>query len=173
MNRNNPFRPSLWRTALTAVTADDLRRLGAKAVALDADNTSSLHGTTDPIPGTREWIRGMQEAGFPVILVSNAAAERAEKLAGNYGIPAVPLAGKPSPKGCRNAAERLGIAPSELVMIGDQIQTDILGAGLAGCPSIYVEPYARERRMPVYFFVKRTLDKLLIRLMNLDRPHTN
>jgi HAD superfamily hydrolase (TIGR01450 family) len=43
--------------------------------------------------------------------------------------------GKPEPHLFTAAAKQLGIAPDRLVMIGDQIETDIAGANAAGVPS--------------------------------------
>ncbi|MEO8552407.1 MAG: HAD-IA family hydrolase, partial [Kofleriaceae bacterium] len=41
--------------------------------------------------------------------------------------------GKPEPLLFATAAQQLGLAPGELVMIGDQLETDIAGARAAGC----------------------------------------
>lgn len=43
--------------------------------------------------------------------------------------------GKPEPHLFREAANRLGIAPGRLVMVGDQLETDIAGATAAGSAS--------------------------------------
>lgn len=43
--------------------------------------------------------------------------------------------GKPEPHLFLAAAHQLGIAPDRLVMIGDQLETDIAGAGAAGVPA--------------------------------------
>lgn len=43
--------------------------------------------------------------------------------------------GKPEPHLFAAAADKLGVAPTRLVMIGDQIETDIAGAAAAGVPS--------------------------------------
>jgi HAD superfamily hydrolase (TIGR01450 family) len=43
--------------------------------------------------------------------------------------------GKPEPHLYLAAAKQLGIAIDRLVMIGDQLETDIAGANAAGCPS--------------------------------------
>jgi ribonucleotide monophosphatase NagD (HAD superfamily) len=43
--------------------------------------------------------------------------------------------GKPEPHLFTAAAQQLGIAPDRLVMIGDQLETDIAGASAAGVPS--------------------------------------
>jgi 4-nitrophenyl phosphatase len=41
--------------------------------------------------------------------------------------------GKPEPHLFAQAARRLGLAPDRLVMIGDQLETDVAGARAAGC----------------------------------------
>jgi 4-nitrophenyl phosphatase len=41
--------------------------------------------------------------------------------------------GKPEPHLFREAAAKLGLPPDQLVMIGDQIETDVAGARAAGC----------------------------------------
>jgi len=51
--------------------------------------------------------------------------------------------GKPEPHLLRAAADRLGIAPDRLVMIGDQLETDIAGAHAAGMPSALVAGISR------------------------------
>jgi len=43
--------------------------------------------------------------------------------------------GKPEPHLFTEAAQQLGLPPDQLVMIGDQIETDIAGAAAAGCDS--------------------------------------
>ena len=71
---------------LTDVTPATVKALGCKAVLIDADNTSSYDLTTDPLPGTEDWVRSMKEAGLKVLLLSNAKAERAKVLADHYGM---------------------------------------------------------------------------------------
>ncbi len=46
--------------------------------------------------------------------------------------------GKPAPAVFQGAAERLGCAPHEALMIGDRLDTDIEGAQLAGLPAALV-----------------------------------
>ena len=69
---------------LTDVTPATVKALGCKAVLIDADNTSSYDLTTDPLPGTEDWVRSMKEAGLKVLLLSNAKAERAKVLADHF-----------------------------------------------------------------------------------------
>lgn len=145
---------------LTDITPATVRALGCKAVLIDADNTSSYDLTTDPLPGTEDWVRAMNAAHIPVLLLSNAKTERAKVLADRYGIPVVGMAAKPSPHGYWRAAWVLRTSPRHLLMLGDQLFTDVLGANLAGCKSIWVQPYARDQRK-WYFFFKRKLEQLV------------
>ena len=65
---------------------------------------------------------------------------------------------KPFPFGYFRAALKLRTSPKKAVMLGDQLFTDILGANLAGCKSIWVEPYEEDKR-DKYFLIKRKLEQ--------------
>lgn len=147
---------------LTDVTPERVRALGCEAVLIDADNTSSYDLTTDPLPGTEDWVAAMKAAGIPVLLLSNAKAERAKVLADRYDIPVVGLAAKPLVHGYVRAAFQLHTSRKKLLMLGDQLFTDILGANLAGCKSVWVEPFEADKR-DGFFLVKRRLEALVSR----------
>jgi HAD superfamily hydrolase (TIGR01450 family) len=51
--------------------------------------------------------------------------------------------GKPHPHLMRTASARLGVAPERLVMIGDQLETDVAGAHAAGVASALVAGISR------------------------------
>lgn len=51
----------------------------------------------------------------------------------------IPTIGKPNPWIFLHALERLGIPPEAAVMVGDTLDTDIMGARAAGIPSVLVE----------------------------------
>jgi HAD superfamily hydrolase (TIGR01450 family) len=53
--------------------------------------------------------------------------------------------GKPEPHLFTKAAERLALKPAELVMIGDQLETDIAGALSAGCDAALLAGVSRWR----------------------------
>jgi len=56
------------------------------------------------------------------------------------GFPVVAKAAKPLPFGIRRAMRDIGVPPSQCVLVGDQIFTDILGGSLAGVMTILAEP---------------------------------
>lgn len=162
----NRLRPELRRHHLTDITPADIRGLGAKVILLDADNTSSYDNTTTPLPGSREWVENMKQAGFSVLLLSNAKRERAKVLADQYDIPVVALAAKPFTTGFRRAEKKMRCGPGDMVMIGDQLFTDILGAGRAGVHTIYVERFRKETRKPYWYPLERTLEAVILFLQD-------
>lgn len=167
------YRPSLSRRLMTDITAADCRALGAKAVAIDADNTSNYDGTDKPLPGAVEWVHAMRDEGLPVILLTNGRPTRVRRLSKCYGgIPYVAFAGKPDPKGFYQAAEKMHCTTAELVMVGDQLLTDVRGANRAGSPSIWVTPYEKEKRLRLHFAIRRFQERILMRRMKLD-PERN
>ncbi len=155
------FRPELHKHRLTDITAEDIRSLGAKAILLDADNTSSYDNTKTPLPGTIEWINAMKEEGFRILLLSNAKEDRAKILADQYGIPVVGLAAKPLPFGYLRAGKKLHLGVDEMVMIGDQLFTDIRGANRVHVHTIYVDRYQKETRKWYWYPFVRFAENLL------------
>ena len=87
------------------------------------------------------WKEGLEAQGIQLFLLSNSRRPgRAQQFAERLGIPYQGHSGKPKRAGYRRAMERMGAAPEETVMVGDQIFTDILGANRAGVIPLLVKP---------------------------------
>lgn len=134
--------PRVRAAALPDLTPARLQRMGIRAVLLDFDNTVVPYTTDIPTPAVRQWFADMQAAGLPVCVVSNSRKDRVQNFCDAMGLPCVRRAGKPSPRGVREAMDLLQVRPQETALVGDQIYTDTLAANLAGAVSILVEPLA-------------------------------
>lgn len=155
------FFPTLYRRRITDVTAEDLRRLGVKALLLDVDNTLTTHDAPDLTDAVKAWLAQMGESGFSLIIVSNNRAERVAPFAEKIGLSYYAHARKPLPFGFRAAAKQAGACRKECVVIGDQLFTDMLGANLAGIPSILLEPIQPETQQKFIVF-KRKIEKPML-----------
>ncbi len=155
------FKTDIRKQTVWDIRVDELLEMGVRAVTVDADNTTSYDGTTEPLPFSHDWIKELKAAGISVVLLSNAATERAQVLAEQYDIPVIGMALKPLPIGYLRAALKLRLWPSKICMVGDQLFTDILGANITGFKSIYVYPYKPETRNVVSYKIKRTAEKLI------------
>lgn len=134
------FKPTWMVEAIYQITPEQLKAQGVKAVLTDLDNTliawNNPNGTKELI----QWLKIMDAAGIPVVVVSNNKASRVAKALEHFQLDFVSRAMKPFSLGIKQAQKKLGVSENELVMIGDQVMTDIRGASAAGIRSILVRP---------------------------------
>jgi HAD superfamily hydrolase (TIGR01509 family) len=103
------------------------------------------------VPGTREVLEGLRNAGLRLAVISNADGRVAEYLdnAGladcfelivDSGIEGIE---KPDPRIFRIACARMGLAPDEVVYVGDTFEVDVMGARAAGIRAILLADQGR------------------------------
>ena len=132
--------PHVFVPDVTHITPALLKKLGVAGLLLDIDGT--LMETRDAMPArpVLDWLEEMKSAGVALyILSNNRHRERVQAFAQTVDLPWQNLAGKPGKRGFRLAAERLGLPPEKLALVGDQTFTDMWGARRWGCKGILVE----------------------------------
>ncbi|HFI0447319.1 TPA: YqeG family HAD IIIA-type phosphatase [Streptococcus suis] len=125
------------------VTVDSLKKHGIKVVFVDLDNTLIAWNNPDGTPEMRQWLYDLRDAGIPVVVVSNNKYERVKRAVEKFGIEFEAFALKPFTFGINRALKRFHVQPHEVVMIGDQLMTDIRAAKRAGLKSVLVKPLIR------------------------------
>lgn len=128
-----------------------LAAVGIRAIIVDLDNTLWAAGTAWLDPGAERALRGWLDA-FPghVAVVTNKIRRRdATKLSAL--LERLPLTGlitgplmKPLPFAFWRAARRIGVAPQEILVVGDLVLADILGGKLAGMRTALTAPLGRD-----------------------------
>jgi phosphoglycolate phosphatase len=142
--------PNLVKRALTRAIdgkADDA--LFARALPLYMDCYESVNGKQTVIyPGVREGLDALRAAGYPMACVTNKSDRFTRPLLEQTRLAdyfTIVVAGdtlpkkKPDPLPLTYACEQLGIAPRDMLMIGDSLN-DTLAARAAGCP-VFCVPY--------------------------------
>lgn len=138
------FRPERYLTSFVKLDFGWLLENGYNAVFLDVDNTL-LPRTQDTVPAEiREKIEMGKAMGIRFCLVSNSWHQRSFDVAGVLGLPLVGRALKPLPFGFWRARCKIGAKRHEIVVVGDQLYTDVLGAHLAGMKAVLVEPLVQQ-----------------------------
>ncbi|WP_024414706.1 YqeG family HAD IIIA-type phosphatase [Streptococcus suis] len=122
------------------VTVESLKKHGIKVVFVDLDNTLIAWNNPDGTPEMRQWLHDLQDAGIPVVVVSNNKYERVKRAVEKLGIEFEAFALKPFTFGINRALKRFDVQPYEVIMIGDQLMTDIRAAKRAGLKSVLVKP---------------------------------
>lgn len=129
--------PEYRFSSLTVLTPAWLRRNRYGGIILDLDNTFLRRDSLTPETEHLEWIRILESGGIAVVLVSNNGGRRVEEVRRLTGIPVVDWACKPLNRAFRKARALLPAGLS-LLVVGDQLFTDVLGAHLAGLPAALV-----------------------------------
>ena len=133
--------PQLVLDRYDQVTPDLLARRGISLLLCDLDYTLAPRSVPEPDAALRRWLAGLQNAGITVMILSNnRSSRRVETFCATLGIRYVGHAGKPSPRGYREAMEQAGGGPEHTAMLGDKLLTDMLGANRSGVLAVMVEP---------------------------------
>ena len=113
---------------------------GVRLLLLDIDNTLAPYTVDTAGEPLQNWVRQMRDAGLELFLLSNNKGNRPEKFAAALGLNYVKRARKPFTKTARAVMTKLGFAPGETALIGDQIYTDALCAKCCGALAVTVKP---------------------------------
>ncbi|MFJ8623981.1 HAD-IA family hydrolase [Kitasatospora sp. NPDC093550] len=130
--------PELHRSAYTALT-----RAAAPPAALDVDALYDAHTAPTswrPYPDAAPVLRELRRRGVPVAVVSNIGwdprpvfrAHGLDELVDSYVLSYEVGAQKPDPAIFETACARLGLAPADVLMVGDDRTCDG-GATALGC----------------------------------------
>lgn len=150
--------PGTDETRIRAFFATLLTRLGLPEDRLEAMGTT-IRGRHEEgrlwvrtVPGTREMLEGLREAGLRLAVISNADGRVVDYLR-NAGLADLfefvldsTLVGieKPDPRIFELACSRLGLRPDECVYVGDTPEVDGRGALQAGMSVVLVVDAPRD-----------------------------
>ncbi len=111
------------------------------------------------------------DAGIPVVVVSNNKYERVKRAVEKFGIEFEAFALKPFTFGINRALKRFDVQPYEVIMIGDQLMTDIRAAKRAGLKSVLVKPLIKTDSINTQinrWRERRTMKKIIAKYGAID-----
>ena len=150
------FCPDFCCASITDISVKWLKSHAVKTIILDVDNTLLPWDSNVPTAENVEWIKSLKNAGFRLILLSNNGGKRLEAICQTVDLPAISWAAKPLSLGFRLALHRLQLKKrEEVLVIGDQIITDVLGAKQFGLKVLLVESLSQKE-----FIVTRLTRKI-------------
>lgn len=134
------FKPTWMVKSIYAVSPQELKKHGIRAVFSDLDNTLIAWNNPDGTPELHRWMEDLHAAEIPLIVISNNSKERVAKAVKSLDLPFMARSLKPLSFGINRARQKLGLKKDEVVMVGDQLLTDMVAANEAGVKSILVQP---------------------------------
>ncbi len=135
----NLFRPNMYKKNIFEIDYNKLRKQGITCLIFDLDNTLGLIEHEKCPLKTKKLLKELQK-DFLILISSNNTKKRIAPYLKDLGIGGVAFSLKPSTKGLRKIKKHYNLNKKEMVMIGDQIVTDILSGNRYKIMTILVDP---------------------------------
>lgn len=156
------FLPDLICEKVGEIPFEAFQKEGIQTVVFDIDNTLVSYETPLPTPEVTALLSALEEKGFRLALVSNNSPERVKRFNESLGLFAVPDAHKPLKKALKPILEHFSVSPECVLLVGDQLLTDVLCAKIWKMKAVTVNPVKPKENL--FFRFKRLLEKPLKRL---------
>jgi HAD superfamily phosphatase (TIGR01668 family) len=135
------LRPKFQYESLTDIPVDFFSSEGINGLLLDLDNTIAPWNDKSLTREVMDWFEKIKAVGIRACIVSNnRLPDRVSAVADVLEILYVYNAAKPRKKAFLMGIKTLGMASSEVAVIGDQLFTDIYGGNRLGMKTILVSP---------------------------------
>lgn len=138
-----------------------IKKNDIKLILIDMDNTLVDHNHiyNDEL---KKWIRDIKEEGVLIYIFSNSPmGKTVKKIAAELGIEYEYNVSKPGIKRFRKLCEELNIDKKNILMIGDQIFTDVWGGNRFGIRTILVTPIGDKEW--ILTKIKRPLERIVLK----------
>lgn len=157
------FLPNEYVKNVYHIQPEELENRGIKGIITDLDNTLIEWDRPNATPQLEEWFAKMKEHGIQVTVVSNNNEQRVKDFADPLGIPFIHSARKPLVRAFKRALTEMNLRAEEVVVIGDQVLTDVLGGNRVGLHTILVVPVAKTDGFMTRF--NRKIERRIMRNM--------
>ena len=155
------FKPTYMIASVENIPFVLLERDNIKGLIFDVDNTIATMGKSIT-EGCYEWIKEAKELGYKICILSNSInLKKVKKIMTDLDVLGLCFAKKPSTKGFEMARNLPGLKKEEVMMMGDQVFTDVWGAKRFGIKSILVNPI--NKKEGPFTLVKRPIEKIILK----------
>ncbi|GAO99756.1 YqeG family HAD IIIA-type phosphatase [Fructobacillus ficulneus] len=154
----NFLKPTYSVESVYDLSVAELKAQGIKAVLTDLDNTLLAWNNPDGTPELHQWLSELKSAGIEVVVVSNNTWDRVEKAVSDLDVEYTAWSLKPLPRGILKVLKQNQWQKDEVLMVGDQMLTDVWAAHLAGVPSVLVKQLIESDMWQTW--LNRSLEKL-------------
>ncbi len=155
--------PNQYVKSIFEINLTELKELGIKGIITDLDNTLVEWDRALATPEVKEWFKTIQQLDMKVTIVSNNTEKRVKAFSNPEEVVYIHNAKKPMRRAFLKAFQDMGLAPEEVVVVGDQIFTDVLGGNRAGLQTILVVPVTKTDGFFTRF--NRRMERIVLKKM--------
>lgn len=155
--------PTYHATSIFDIDPTSLKKVGIKLILTDLDNTLDHYKQMKPSKKVYEKINEFKDNGLKVIIISNNFKDRVSYYANLLGIEHRHLMLKPYGFKIEKLIKEKGYDKNEVLVIGDQVYTDVMAGNRANVMTILVDPLTNIDQR--FTRIKRKFEKPLIKKM--------
>ena len=157
INMFKKFIPFAHAQSIYEVPSDFFLNNGVKLLLIDLDNTLDSYRCHEPTERAIAKITEIKETGVQPFIVSNNREQRVKGYADKAGVGCIYSAHKPFSKRIRKFIEKQGVKAEEVMLVGDQLMTDVLAARGAHIRVLLTEKVVKEDQWTTH--INRLLDR--------------
>lgn len=155
------FYPTYIYEKVEDIPYDLIKKENIELIILDMDNTL-IDNNKKYNKALKVWISKMKENNIKLCILSNSPfGQKVKQIAGELNMSYEFNATKPLLKGFKRVIEHNNIKRNKILMIGDQIFTDVWGGNRFGVKTVLVTPINKSES--ILSKVKRPLEKIILK----------
>ena len=164
------FQPTFYALKLIDIPPAFFHQHGWVYLCCDLDNTLAPYDEILPRPEVLAWLKRLTASGLKVMIISNNSPKRVQPYAEAAGLSWLAKTGKPFSDKLLKFLTEKGYAKEKVIIIGDQLLTDVWLANRLGLKSLFVERLVRYDHWPT--LLNRTIEKRIkARLRKMKALH--
>lgn len=151
------FRPDFYAKSIFDIDISFFTTNGIKCILSDLDNTLDAYDVLNPSDRVFELKKRLDDVGIELCIVSNNKAKRKEIYCQRLGVKSQFTCMKPFKKRITRFYESLGYNKDEVILIGDQLITDVGCGKNSKIKVILTDPIVKKDQWTTRF--NRLLDR--------------
>ena len=151
------FIPFAHSQSIYEIEPEFYKRNNVKVLFMDLDNTLDSYKARVPQERTLELVKRIKEAGINPVIISNNKAKRVSGYANLLGVEFLSSAHKPFSRRIKKEIARRGLTNEDVMLVGDQMMTDVLAAHGARIKVVLTEKVVKEDQWTTH--INRIFDR--------------
>lgn len=147
----NKYVPFAVAVSIYEIDIDFFKQQNVKVLLMDLDNTLDSYKLYHPTERAYELIKKIKEAGILPVIVSNNRGKRVRTYAKDLNLIYINSAAKPFGFRIRKFIEQYGWNKEEVMLVGDQMITDVAAAKRVGIRVILTDKIVKEDQWTTRF----------------------
>ena len=160
--------PHEYHASIFEIPYKTLKEQGIKSLFFDLDNTIIGYDEISLSKDHVQLLKDLQK-DFKVIIISNTSYKRVSIALKDIEIPFIWHAKKPLKCGFKKALKMVKHGKDEVIMIGDQLMTDVYGSTRYGIKAILIRSVKRKSDRKITQF-NRKLENIILKKIKKNLP---